>query len=90
MRNITFVDNSRVAFSNPVRQSLFTFGDCLNGGRPKAQAAAAALQTILPSVNAEAVCMSVPMPGHPIAQAEFDQVCRAEVLLILLVWGVCL
>ena len=50
VRHITFLDNSRVSYSNPVRQSLFTFEDCLNGGKPKAQAAAEALRRIFPGV----------------------------------------
>jgi ubiquitin-like modifier-activating enzyme ATG7 len=29
-RNITFVDQARVSFSNPVRQSLFSFEDCIS------------------------------------------------------------
>ena len=29
-----------MAFSNPVRQTLYEFEDCLHGGRPKAEAAA--------------------------------------------------
>lgn len=50
VRHITFLDNARVSYSNPVRQSLFTFEDCLNGGKPKAQAAAEALKRIFPGV----------------------------------------
>ncbi len=50
MREITFVDHGRVSFSNPVRQSLFTFQDCLQGGKLKAEAAAEALKLIFPSV----------------------------------------
>ena len=53
MRNITLVDNGKVSFSNPVRQSLFTFDDSLNGGSPKAESAAASLQKIFPGVNAQ-------------------------------------
>ena len=49
MRHITFVDNGKVSFSNPVRQTLFTFEDCVNGGKPKAQTAAARLKQIFPS-----------------------------------------
>ena len=50
MRKITLVDSSTVSFSNPVRQPLFEFDDSLNGGKPKAQAAAAALKRIYPGV----------------------------------------
>ena len=35
VRTITFVDSARVSFSNPVRQPLFEFEDCLEGGNPK-------------------------------------------------------
>ena len=31
VRHITLLDNGRVSYSNPVRQSLFTFKDCLEG-----------------------------------------------------------
>lgn len=47
-----------------VRQSLYTFEDCLGGGVPKAQAAAEALTAIFPGVDARGLAMSVPMPGH--------------------------
>lgn len=36
--------------SNPVRQSLYGFHDCLDGGKPKAEAAADSLKNILPGV----------------------------------------
>ncbi|CAG8597959.1 17823_t:CDS:10 [Racocetra persica] len=66
VRHITFVDNARVSFSNPVRQSLFFFEDCLEGGKPKASAAAENLKKIHPSVVSEGHDISIPMPGHPI------------------------
>jgi ubiquitin-like modifier-activating enzyme ATG7 len=69
VRRLTLVDAARVSFSNPVRQSLFTFEDCLGGGRPKAAAAAAALRAIAPGVEAEGVELAIPMPGHPPADA---------------------
>lgn len=50
VRNITFVDSAVVSFSNPVRQPLFEFDDCLNGGKPKAQCAADSLKRIFPGV----------------------------------------
>lgn len=69
VRKVTFVDNGRVSYSNPVRQSLFSFDDCLNGGKWKAYAAAEALRRIFPGVQAEAHVLSVPMPGHPVPPA---------------------
>lgn len=50
VRHISLVDNGKVSYSNPVRQSLFTHEDCLNGGKPKAIAAAENLKKIFPSV----------------------------------------
>lgn len=50
VRTVTFVDSSRVSYSNPVRQPLFQFEDCLDGGKPKAATAAARLKEILPSI----------------------------------------
>ncbi|WIA12692.1 hypothetical protein OEZ85_006333 [Tetradesmus obliquus] len=73
VRHITLLDSGCVAFSNPVRQSLFSFEDCLGGGKPKAQAAADALRAIFPSVIAEGAELSIPMPGHPPANAQQEQ-----------------
>lgn len=50
VRTITFVDSARVSFSNPVRQPLFEFEDCLNGGKPKAACAAERLRKVFPGV----------------------------------------
>lgn len=49
MRNITFVDNSRVSLSNPVRQTLFTYDDAVKRNM-KGQAAAENLKKIFPGV----------------------------------------
>lgn len=65
-RALTLVDNGRVSYSNPVRQSLFTHEDCLHGGRWKAEAAADALRRILPSVEAAGRVITIPQPGHPV------------------------
>ncbi|KAK3696645.1 Autophagy protein 7 [Vermiconidia calcicola] len=70
VRKITFVDNARVSYSNPVRQPLYEFKDCLEGGSRKAERAAEALQQIYPGVNSEGYYMSVPMAGHPIMDEE--------------------
>ncbi|KAK7102668.1 ubiquitin-like modifier-activating enzyme ATG7 [Littorina saxatilis] len=74
VRHITFLDNARVSYSNPVRQSLFTFEDCLDGGKPKAQAAADALKRIFPGVISEGVALSIPMPGHSVSSGLEKQV----------------
>ncbi len=50
VRTITFIDNARVSYSNPVRQSLFEYEDCLNGGKSKALSAAEKLKKIFPGV----------------------------------------
>uniref|UniRef100_A0A663MMC7 Ubiquitin-like modifier-activating enzyme ATG7 n=1 Tax=Athene cunicularia TaxID=194338 RepID=A0A663MMC7_ATHCN len=50
VRKITFVDNAKISYSNPVRQPLYEFEDCLSGGKPKALAAADRLQKIFPGV----------------------------------------
>jgi ubiquitin-like modifier-activating enzyme ATG7 len=50
VRTITLLDSSRVSFSNPVRQPLFEFEDCLDGGKPKAECAADRLKKIFPGV----------------------------------------
>jgi ubiquitin-like modifier-activating enzyme ATG7 len=77
VKNITFVDNGTVSFSNPVRQPLFNFEDCLNGGTQKAHRASEALTQIYPGVQTTGHAFSVPMAGHPIVdetttRAEFD------------------
>ena len=74
VRSITLVDNGMVSYSNPVRQSLFVFDDSLNGGRPKALAAAEALQRIFPGVNAVGMQLSIPMPGHTVTDAVMEAV----------------
>ena len=78
VRKITFVDNGRVSYSNPVRQPLFDFEDCLGGGAKKAPRAAEALKRIYPGVEAAGHDLSVLMAGHPItdpagAKKGFDQ-----------------
>ncbi|KAF2457463.1 hypothetical protein BDY21DRAFT_385748 [Lineolata rhizophorae] len=77
VRTVTFVDSARVSFSNPVRQPLFDFKDCLQGGAAKAERAAEALQEIYPGVEANGHVLSVPMAGHPILEKEESRV-KAE------------
>ncbi|KAL0491789.1 autophagy-related protein ATG7 [Acrasis kona] len=63
--NITFIDRTKVSFSNPVRQPLYEYVDCLNGGANKAQCAADHVKKIYPNANANAYSLDIPMPGHP-------------------------
>ncbi|KAK6751196.1 hypothetical protein RB195_002895 [Necator americanus] len=69
VKKITFVDNSSVSYSNPVRQSLSEFEDARES-RSKSETAAAALRRIYPSIDAQAVRMTVPMPGHTVSCSE--------------------
>lgn len=78
VRKITFIDNATVSFSNPVRQPLFDFKDCLQGGAKKAERAAEALEEIYPGVDSTGHVMEVPMAGHPITdtaktKADFEK-----------------
>lgn len=70
VRHITFVDNAKISYSNPVRQPLYEFEDCLGGGKSKALAAAEKLEKIFPGVTAKGFNMSIPMPGHPVNFSE--------------------
>ena len=76
VRNITFLDNGRVSYSNPVRQSLFELKDCGNasGGAFKAIAASEALGRIFPGVVSRGIVATIPMPGHPIGKSEISSV----------------
>lgn len=78
VEKITLVDNSKVSYSNPVRQSLFVFEDCLNGGKSKSEAAADALKRIYPNVDATGIKLSIPMPGHFITENMVESV-KADV-----------
>jgi len=66
VHKMAFVDNGRVSYSNPTRQSLFEFTDCADGGKPKALAAADALRRIYPAAEADAHALHIPMPGHSV------------------------
>uniref|UniRef100_A0A665UFB1 Ubiquitin-like modifier-activating enzyme ATG7 n=1 Tax=Echeneis naucrates TaxID=173247 RepID=A0A665UFB1_ECHNA len=78
VRHITFVDNAKISYSNPVRQPLYEFEDCLGGGKSKATAAVDRLTKIFPGVISEGYNMSIPMPGHPVnfSQATLSQAQR--------------
>lgn len=67
IKNITFLDNGKVSYSNPVRQSLFEYTDSLMPAKNKSDAASEALKKINPNVNSNSVNISIPMPGHYIS-----------------------
>ncbi|KAI9769504.1 MAG: Autophagy protein 7 [Geoglossum simile] len=73
VRKITFVDNAKVSFSNPVRQPLYNFNDCLKGGASKAPRASGALAEIYPGVDSAGHNLSVPMAGHPVVNEEKEK-----------------
>ncbi|CAI4224541.1 unnamed protein product [Auanema sp. JU1783] len=77
VQTITFIDNSTVSYSNPVRQSLSKFEDA-RLSRGKAETAAEALKEIYPSIDAQAIHLTVPMPGHPISANQEEQL-KAEI-----------
>lgn len=69
-RKITFVDNGRVSYSNPVRQCLFTFEDSKNPNNEKAKVAAMRLEEVFPSVITRGEKLKIPMPGHVLGNSE--------------------
>lgn len=69
VRHITFVDNGKVSFSNPVRQWLYTFEDSKNGA-PKAQTAAERAKEVFPELTSRGVELTIPMPGHLVSGEE--------------------
>lgn len=74
VRNFTLIDYGKVSFSNPPRQPLFVFEDCLNGGKPKSQAAAEELKRICPDVQVEYDSFEIPMPGHHCPEEAFEKI----------------
>lgn len=68
IRTITLVDNGIVSYSNPSRQCLFEYEDCVQR-KPKAQAACDSLKRIFPDLTVRAVNMTIPMPGHPFSSS---------------------
>ncbi|ERL91645.1 hypothetical protein D910_08973 [Dendroctonus ponderosae] len=80
VRTITMVDNSTVSFSNPVRQSLFTYEDSVKM-RPKAEAAADRLKEIFPGVKSKGVQLTIPMPGHTVSESTVEQTTKSVAVL---------
>lgn len=93
VRKITFVDSGRVSYSNPVRQPLYTFSDCADGGAVKAVRAAEALKEIYPSIDAQGYQLEIPMAGHSIREEKsqledyntLDELIKSHDVIFLLV-----
>jgi ubiquitin-like modifier-activating enzyme ATG7 len=83
--NITLLDRTKVSFSNPVRQPLYEYKDCLNGGRNKAEAAAEHLRLIYPKANVEHYQIDIPMPGHVFEEKHREEVKKNVDLMTRLV-----
>ncbi|KAL3269883.1 hypothetical protein HHI36_008940 [Cryptolaemus montrouzieri] len=83
-RHISFVDNSTVSYSNPVRQSLFTFEDS-KYAKPKSLAAADNLRNIFPGVKSSSFQLTIPMPGHSIGESMLEEVKKDVDMLVNLI-----
>lgn len=62
-KKISLIDSGKVSYSNPIRQSLFTFEDAKESA-PKAQTAAKRALQIDPNAQITGHNFMVPMPGH--------------------------
>jgi len=65
VKHISFVDCGKVSYSNPVRQSLYTFNDCIGSKTLKCHQAAEALKQINPNMTTQGLEYMIPMPDHP-------------------------
>ena len=82
INHIVMVDNKNVSFSNPARQSLYTYQDAIGGAQSKAKAAAIALRLINPSIDSKGVDLSIKMPGHLFEKCMFF-FCRMMFFFVL-------
>ncbi|XP_053962686.1 ubiquitin-like modifier-activating enzyme ATG7 [Anastrepha ludens] len=72
-KHITFLDNGRVNFSNPLRQTLYTHADAIAGNVMKADIAAIRVKEINPTSVCTGHVMQIPMPGHTIGASMQQQ-----------------
>ena len=81
VHQITLVDHAVVSFSNPVRQSLYTYTHAMTGRSRKVEVAVDQLRLVHPAATIVGHHLSVPMPGHSVATSEREQV-RAQVATV--------
>lgn len=72
-RNINFLDCSKVSYSNPVRQSLYTFKDSSENNNFKSVIAAHKLKEIFPMVNSEGYNLQIPLPSRSLVNSEAEE-----------------
>lgn len=72
-RNINFIDNGYISYSNPVRQSLYTFSDAKEGPNLKAETAAKKLKEIFPAVKSEGFSFQIPLPGRKLVDLQAQE-----------------
>lgn len=81
VRHITFVDNGKVSFSNPVRQWLYTFEDSKQS-LPKAETAAERVKQVFPDMVSRGVELTIPMPGHLVSTDEDKRIAAESIATI--------
>ena len=73
-RHITFIDNGKVSYSNPVRQSLYTFEDSTNVNENyKALLAAKKLKEIFPMADSKGYNLHIRLPGRIVIDEREEQ-----------------
>lgn len=68
-KNLTFVDNGLISYSNPTRQSLYEVNDCTES-KFKAHTATEKILKINPSLNCNSYIGTIPCPDHLIFDEE--------------------
>lgn len=82
-RNIDFIDSGNISYSNPVRQSLYSFQDVREGLNPKAEIAALKMKEIFPSVKSQGFSFQIPLPSRKLVDKKaetsfFDKIEKLE------------
>lgn len=82
-RHITFIDNGKVSYSNPVRQSLYTFEDSTNiNDNYKALLAAKKLKEIFPMADSKGYNLSIPLPGRTLIDEKAEKYYKENLELL--------
>jgi ubiquitin-like modifier-activating enzyme ATG7 len=78
-RNIDFIDNAKISFSNPVRQSLYNFQDSQDLNEYKAELASKRLKEIFPLINSKGYVFTIPLPGRTLVSKEAEDIYLQQV-----------